>query len=85
MAEEADETDTGEAEQGGKGGKGLIIGLVALLLLGGGGFGAWKFFGGKAHAKAATVETLPFTPGIPENDRLAIASCWEDLFGGWMA
>jgi len=31
----------------------------------------------------ATVETLPFTPGIAEPDRPAIAACWEDLFGGW--
>jgi hypothetical protein len=31
----------------------------------------------------ATVDRLPFTPGIPESDRPAIASCWEDLFGGW--
>jgi hypothetical protein len=31
----------------------------------------------------ATVDRLPFTPGIPEADRPAIASCWEDLFGGW--
>jgi len=27
----------------------------------------------------------PFTPGIPESDRPAIASCWDDLFGGWGA
>jgi hypothetical protein len=33
----------------------------------------------------ATVDTLPFTPGIPEPDRAAIAACWEDLFGGWGA
>jgi aminopeptidase YwaD len=31
----------------------------------------------------ATAGTLPFTPGIPEPDRPAIAACWEDLFGGW--
>jgi peptidase M28-like protein len=33
----------------------------------------------------ATAETLPFTPGIPERDRPAIAACWDDLFGGWNA
>jgi hypothetical protein len=33
----------------------------------------------------ATLETLPFTRGIPESDRAAIAACWEDLFGGWGA
>jgi hypothetical protein len=31
----------------------------------------------------ATVDRLPFTPGIPEAARPAIASCWDDLFGGW--
>ena len=31
----------------------------------------------------ATARTLPFTPGIPEQDRPAIAACWDDLFGGW--
>jgi aminopeptidase YwaD len=33
----------------------------------------------------ATAATLPFTPGIPEQDRSAITACWEDLFGGWNA
>jgi Zn-dependent M28 family amino/carboxypeptidase len=33
----------------------------------------------------ATTGTLPFTPGIPERDRPAIAACWDDLFGGWSA
>jgi hypothetical protein len=33
----------------------------------------------------ATAETLPFTPGIPEQERPAVAACWEDLFGGWNA
>ena len=60
MAEEADEADAGEGEAAsGKGGKGLIVGVVVLLLLGGGGFGAWKFFGGKTHAKEAAAVKLP--------------------------
>jgi hypothetical protein len=33
----------------------------------------------------ATAGTLPFTAGIPERDRPAIAACWDDLFGGWSA
>ena len=33
----------------------------------------------------ASVERLPFTPGIPDADRPAIAACWDDLFGGWNA
>ena len=33
----------------------------------------------------ARIEALPFTPGIPEAQRPEIASCWEDLFGGWRA
>ncbi len=33
----------------------------------------------------AGAETLPFTPGIPEQDRVAIGACWDDLFGGWSA
>jgi hypothetical protein len=33
--------------------------------------------------RMATVDTLPFTPGIPERERPAVAACWEDLFGGW--
>jgi len=33
----------------------------------------------------ATIDRLPFTLGIPAEDRAAIAACWEDLFGGWMA
>jgi hypothetical protein len=35
--------------------------------------------------EVATVGTLPFTPGIPDDSRAAIAACWEDLFGGWVA
>jgi hypothetical protein len=33
----------------------------------------------------ATIDTLPFTRGIPDRDRRAVAACWEDLFGGWSA
>jgi len=33
----------------------------------------------------STAGTLPFTLGIPERDRPAIAACWDDLFGGWSA
>jgi len=31
------------------------------------------------------IDALPFTPGIPEAQRPDVASCWEDLFGGWNA
>ncbi len=31
----------------------------------------------------ATADSLPFTPSIPEAQRAEVASCWEDLFGGW--
>jgi flagellar FliL protein len=50
------------AEPSAKGGKkGLIIAIVAVLVLGGGGFGAWKAFAGKADDNQATakVEKLP--------------------------
>lgn len=52
------------AEQPVKGGKkGLVMIVAAVLVLGGGGFGAWKFFGGKAEggkeAKAEEKELLP--------------------------
>ncbi len=49
------------AEQPAKGGKGLIMAIVAVLVLGGGGFGAWKFLGGKQgdKAKAEQKELLP--------------------------
>jgi aminopeptidase YwaD len=33
--------------------------------------------------RMSTIDVLPFTVGIPEGDRDAIAACWEDLFGGW--
>jgi len=64
-AEAADEGAEKPAE-GGKGGKkGLIIGVAALLVLGGGGFGAWKAFSGKkeegkdAAKEAQHKEVLP--------------------------
>jgi flagellar FliL protein len=68
MATEAEELDGVEGEQGAEAPKGgkkpLIIGLAALLLLGGGGFGAWKMMSGaKPDAKGAVkkeeVEKLP--------------------------
>ena len=31
----------------------------------------------------ASEAQLPFTAGLPDDDRAAVASCWEDLFGGW--
>ena len=31
----------------------------------------------------ASETRLPFTAGLPDDDRAAVASCWEDLFGGW--
>jgi len=58
MATDADEMeDSVEGEAPAKGGKtGLIIGLVLLMVLGGGGFGAWKFMGGKEDAKKEVAE-----------------------------
>jgi len=58
MATDADEMEDGaEGDAPAKGGKtGLIIGLVLLLVLGGGGFGAWKLMGGKEDAKEAEAE-----------------------------
>ncbi len=29
------------------------------------------------------ADALPFTPGVPDAQHGEIASCWEDLFGGW--
>ena len=64
MADE-DQLDGEEGESSGKsgGGKGLIIAIVALLVLGGGGAGAWFAFGGKHDAKGGkkpeVVEKLP--------------------------
>ena len=58
--EQIDEAAEGEVtEGGGKSRKGLVIGLVAMLVLGGGGFGAWKFLGGKSDGKAKVEEKLP--------------------------
>ena len=58
MATSADEMEDGvEGEAPAKGGgKGLIIALVLLLVLGGGGFAAWKFLGAKDDAAKAKVE-----------------------------
>jgi flagellar FliL protein len=44
------------AEPAKKGGKGLIITIIALLVLGGGGAGAWFAFGGKADPKDKTAK-----------------------------
>ena len=58
----ADVVEDGEAVEGaeaagGKSKKGLIIALVGALVLGGGGFGAWKAFGAKApDGKGAKAE-----------------------------
>ena len=38
---------------------------------------------GAALHRLATAETLPFPSGIDEADRPAIATMWNDLFGGW--
>lgn len=34
-------------------------------------------------ADLATVERLPFPPGIPLHEQPAVERCWDDLFGGW--
>jgi len=57
--EQIDDAAEGEAPEGGKSKKGLVIGLVALLVLGGGGFGAWKFMGAKHDGKPKVEEKLP--------------------------
>jgi flagellar FliL protein len=65
MATEAEQLDGEEVPEGeesaGKGGKkGLIIGVVTLLVLGGGGFAGWKMFAGKADtAKVEEAVKLP--------------------------
>jgi len=71
MATEAEQVDGEEGAEGAKqpkgGKKGLIIGLVLLLVLGGGGFAGWKFFGAKpadgdAKAKAEAEEKNKLPP-----------------------
>ena len=52
------EGEGGEATRSGKSGKGLVITLAMLLVLGGGGFGAWKFMG-SADGKPKAEEKLP--------------------------
>ena len=52
------EGEGGEATRSGKSGKGLVITLALLLVLGGGGFGAWKFMG-SADGKPKAEEKLP--------------------------
>jgi flagellar FliL protein len=57
MADEEVLEGEGEgAEPASKGGKGLIIAIVALLVLGGGGAGAWFAFGGKDDPKNKTAK-----------------------------
>ena len=66
MATEAEELENQDGEEGGEGQatgggkKALIFGIVALLVLGGGGFAGWKMLGGKDDAaKAEQVVKLP--------------------------
>jgi len=58
MATDAEQMEDGEeGESRAKGGKGgLIIAIVALLVLAGGGFGAWKFFGAKPEPLKTEAE-----------------------------
>jgi flagellar protein FliL len=64
-AAEVAEEGAEQPVEGGKGGKkGLIIAIVGVLVLGGGGFGAWKAFSGKkddgkAAKEAEHKEVLP--------------------------
>lgn len=68
MAEAEQLEDGLEGEEGGeakpKSRKGLILAIVALLVLGGGGAGAWFAFGGKhdPNAKTAKKEEGPKLP-----------------------
>jgi flagellar FliL protein len=68
MATEAEETEVVEGEEGAEGAakprskKGLIIGIVALLVLGGGGFAGWKMFGGKHDAEKDKKEEVAKLP-----------------------
>jgi hypothetical protein len=34
-------------------------------------------------ADMAAAKTLPFAAIVPEEERVAVAACWQDLFGGW--
>jgi flagellar FliL protein len=56
MATDAETLEDGEGQAPAKGGKGLILIIVSLLVLGGGGFGAWKYFGARDEAKKVEVE-----------------------------
>ncbi|MBP7570748.1 MAG: hypothetical protein KBA95_11875, partial [Acidobacteria bacterium] len=38
---------------------------------------------GVALQRLATAETLPFAPRTDAAGRLAVATMWEELFGGW--
>ena len=58
MAAEIDAVDGAEEEVAKGARKGLILTLVALLVLGGAGFGAWQAFGGKSDGKKAAKVVL---------------------------
>jgi flagellar FliL protein len=63
MATEADQIEGVEGEEGAaKSGKGLIMIILAVLVLGGGGLGAWFMFGGKPDAKDAKKEVVEKLP-----------------------
>src|SRR5688572_10420876 len=56
MATDAETLEDGEGQAPAKGGKSWILIIVSLLVLGGGGFGAWKYFAAKGEAKKVVVE-----------------------------
>ena len=56
MATDADTLEEGEGQASAKGGKGWILIIVSLLVLGGGGFGAWKYFAAKGEEKKVETE-----------------------------
>jgi flagellar FliL protein len=68
MATEAEDLEGIEGEEGaegaakGGGKKGLIIGIVLLLVLGGGGFAGWKMFGAKADGAEKKEEVVKLPP-----------------------
>jgi len=68
MATEAEELEGVEGEEGAEGAakggskKGLIIGIVLLLVLGGGGFAGWKMFGGKHEGAEKKEEVVKLPP-----------------------